>query len=180
LGEQRQVAVTFGRGWLRIKVAALEALAHDALDDRARALALLGEAATLAEPEGYVRLFVDEGTPMAKLLQAAQARGIRPDYCATLLDAFPERLEARGMRLGESAQASSLQPPASALVEPLSARELEVLRLLAAGRSNAEMARELVVEPSTVKSHLSHIYGKLGVTSRTQAVARARALQLLD
>jgi LuxR family maltose regulon positive regulatory protein len=93
------------------------------------------------------------------------AGGGSPAFLGALLAAFP-------------GQASG--PRRTGLVEPLTARELEVLRLLAAGRSNAEMAAELFVEPSTVKTHLIHLYSKLGVHSRTQAVAHARALQLLD
>ena len=95
-------------------------------------------------------------------------------FVDTLLAAFPGRpaVPVANRAGGQARQV--------ALVEPLSPRELDVLRLLAAGRSNAELARDLVVGEGTVKSHLIHIYGKLGVHSRTQAVARARALRLLD
>jgi LuxR family maltose regulon positive regulatory protein len=117
---------------------------------------------SLAEPEGYIRSFVDEGEPMAHLLRRALARGITPGYASRLLAAF-----------GES------PPAAQALVEPLTARELEVLRLVAGGLSNREIAQQLVVAVSTVKSHINHLYGKLEVKNRTQAVARAQELGLL-
>ena len=113
-----------------------------------------------------MRIFVDEGEAMARLLRCALARGIAPSYVSRLLAAF-----------GESAPAAS--PVAQALVEPLTERELEVLRLIAAGLSNQEIAHELVVALSTVKSHVNHIYGKLGVKSRTQAVVRAQELDLV-
>ena len=116
---------------------------------------------------------------MAAMLQEAKPGGIAPDYIMRLLAAFPERLEARDLRLGDAAQASSLKPLASELVEPLSAREREVLRLIASGKSNAEVAQTLVIALSTVKTHTNSIFGKLQVTSRTQAIARARDLQLL-
>ena len=126
----------------------------------------LSRALSLAEPEGYIRLFVDEGEPMVALLRQAYAGGIAPDYVATLLSA---------------AGALALAAPASAgsLLEPLTERELDVLRLLVAGLSNAAMAQELVITVGTVKRHVNSIYTKLGVTSRTQAVARAHALHLL-
>ena len=117
-----------------------------------------------------MRLFLDEGEPMLALLRQAHARGIAPGYVATLLSAFGE--------LG--ATASLLRTSrADLLVEPLSERELAVLRLLVAGLSNAAMAQELVITVGTVKRHVNSIYTKLGVTSRTQAVARAHTLQLL-
>ena len=100
---------------------------------------------------------------MARLLRRALAEGIAPSYVSKLLAAF-----------GESAQ-----PAPQALVEPLTERELEVLRLIAAGLSNREIAQELVVAVSTVKTHVNHIYGKLGVRSRIQAVAKARKLDML-
>ena len=126
----------------------------------------LARALSLAEPEGYIRMFVDEGEPIVALLHQACARGIAPDYAATLLSA-----------IGEAALAA----PASArsLLEPLTERELEVLRLLVAGLSNAAMAQELVITVGTVKRHVNSIYGKLGVNSRTQAVAHAHSLHLL-
>ena len=116
---------------------------------------------------------------MAALLQEAQTRTAMPSYVATLLAAFP-RTEGRGSR-AESAESihSVLSPQPSALVEPLTARELEILKLLADGASNGEIARQLVVSLGTVKKHTSNIFGKLQVQSRTQAVARARALKLL-
>jgi LuxR family maltose regulon positive regulatory protein len=125
----------------------------------------------LAEPEGFVRTFVDEGAPMARLLRRALAQGIAPSYVTKLMAAF-----------GESAQPA---PPAGQalddqpLIEPLTERELEVLRLIASGLSNREIAEDLVVAVSTVKSHINHIYGKLDAKSRIQAVAKARKLGLL-
>jgi LuxR family maltose regulon positive regulatory protein len=152
----------------------LRALLADAQGDREASLGSLAAAVALAEPEGVIRPFLDEGEPMAALLAdlrvAARdgrkpASGASPASLGTLLAAFG------GHEPG---------PYRTGLIEPLTERELEVLRLLASGRSNAEMAAELFVEQSTVKTHLIHLYSKLGAHSRTQAVARARALQLLD
>jgi LuxR family maltose regulon positive regulatory protein len=113
-----------------------------------------------------VRTFIEEGESMARLLRRALTEGTELEYASRLLAAFDE-----------SPQAAS--PAAQALVEPLTERELEVLRLIAGGLSNREIARELVVAVSTVKTHINHIYGKLDVKNRTQAVARARTLGLL-
>jgi LuxR family maltose regulon positive regulatory protein len=139
----------------------------------------LVRALALAAPMGYVSMFLEEGAPMAKLLQAAQTRGIAPDYVETLLAAFP-RTEGRGLRT-ESAEPtySVLSPQPSALVEPLTTRELEVLRLIADGASNDEIARRLIISLGTVKKHVANIFGKLATQSRTRAVAQARALKLL-
>jgi LuxR family maltose regulon positive regulatory protein len=174
-----------GLGWLCLQVLIVRAMLLDCRGERDAALATLGQAVVAAAPEGYIRPFVDEGAPMAALLAAARGAGGRrcPQlndaaavFLDTLLAAFPAQppvpVPAASRTGGHAATAS--------LIEPLSPRELDVLRLLAAGRSNAQMARELVVEESTVKSHLIHVYGKLGVHSRTQAVARARDLRLLD
>jgi LuxR family transcriptional regulator, maltose regulon positive regulatory protein len=169
-----QLAERHGLGWLRLRVLILRALLADAQGDREAALGSLAAALAQAEPEGVIRPFLDEGEPMAALLAGLRvavrnargpAVGVSPASLDTLLAAFPGREQGRH-RTG--------------LVEPLSERELEVLRLLAAGRSNAELAAELFVEQSTVKTHLIHLYRKLGVHSRTQTVARARALGLLD
>jgi LuxR family maltose regulon positive regulatory protein len=151
-----------------IETLALRALALHAQDDEAGALAALGRALSLAEPEGYVRVFLDEGPPMARLLHQAAARGVAPEYAGRLLAAFPDSAAAPAPRA------------AVGLVEPLSDRELEVLRLVAAGASNPEIARELVIAVNTVKKHINSLFGKLAVTSRTQAVARARGLGLIE
>ena len=149
-----------------IRILALQALAFQARNDLQRALPALEQALSLAESEGYVRTFLDEGEPMARLLRQALCEGIAPNYAARLLGAFDTEVE--------------LAPPAmDALVEPLTERELEVLRLIAAGLSNPEIAEELFIAVSTVKSHVNHIYGKLDVDNRVQAINRARSLALL-
>jgi LuxR family maltose regulon positive regulatory protein len=133
-----------------------------------RALNALQSALSLAEPAGFVRIFVDEGQPMARLLYSAAARGIAPEYTGRLLSAFPDA----------TPEAKPQQPHAE-LIEPLTDREIEVLQLIAEGLSNREVAQKLFLSLSTVKVHTSNIYGKLGVHSRTQAVAQARALGIL-
>jgi len=153
-----------------LEILVLRALAHQAQGDRTAALATLERALLLAEPEGYMRLFVDEGTPMLALLRLAQARGIVPSYVTTLLRAFGEQTRANAAL--HSARSSSL-------VEPFTQREREVLRLLLEGASNREIARHLVISVNTVKKHIYNLYSKLGVQSRAQAIVRARTLNLL-
>ena len=169
-----------GRTSRVIEILALRALAQHAQADLAGALADLREALTLAIPEGFVRMFVDEGAPMADLLYEARAHGIALHYVARLLAAFSEAqsIERRTQSDSTIGLRSTLER-SNVLVVPLTDRELEVLRLMAAGHSNTDIARALVVAVSTVKTHVNRIFGKLGATSRTQAVARARELQLL-
>jgi LuxR family maltose regulon positive regulatory protein len=161
-----QGAEQAGRMRSLIEILVLQALARRIQGDADRALSALARALALAEPEGYVRTFVDEGEALARLLHRALMRGIAPGYVGRLLAAS-----------GESAQSGATV--AQALVEGLTERETEELRLIAAGLSNREIARELVVAVSTVKSHINHIYGKLDVKNRTQAISRARTLGLL-
>jgi LuxR family maltose regulon positive regulatory protein len=164
-----------GRMGRVIEILMLQALALQAQGVSAEAFAALDQALTLAEPQGYVRTFVDEGEPLRLLLQRMKAEGRSPsmnDYMNKLLAAFatPE---------GQSAKVHpstfNLQPP----VEPLRDRELEVLSLIAEGRSNQEIADKLILGLSTVKTHVNNLFRKLDVSSRTQAIARARELGLL-
>jgi LuxR family maltose regulon positive regulatory protein len=161
-----EAAEATGRMGSVIKILVLQALALQAQGEMDQALSALERVLSLAEPQGFVRTFVDEGEPMARLLRRALTLGMAPNYVSRLLAAFGETAEP---------------PPAIAqpLIEPLSERELEVLRLIVAGLSNREIAQELVIAVSTVKSHVNHIYGKLGVKNRIQAVARAQDLGLL-
>ena len=173
-------AAAEGRVGSAIEIRALQALAHEASGDGAAAVAALAEALTLACPQGYVRVFADEGAAMRALLtrlsaarkdQRAPARDIDPDYLAGLLRAC-----------GQAGAAPPSRRAAAALpgmAEPLTDREAEVLRLLAAGRSNQRIAHELVVALDTVKKHVTHVLGKLGAANRTEAVARARQLGLI-
>jgi LuxR family maltose regulon positive regulatory protein len=157
-----------------IEILILQALAHQAHDNILAALIPLQRALTLAEPEGYVRLFVDEGPPMAQLLREAAARGILPGYTGTLLATFETEPQRHAEESPLPTSAAS-QP----LIEPLSQRELEVLRLLRTDLSGPEIARELVVALSTVRTHTKRIYGKLDVTNRRAAVKRAAELKLI-
>ncbi len=156
-----------GRIGIQIEALALQAVAYGRRGDMSNALTHLEQALRLAEPEGYIRTFADLGLPLARLLQEAESRSVMPNYVATLLTAFDAKLSVT----------VSAQP---LLPEPLTEREADVLALLAAGLTNPEIAEALVVSAGTVKKHASHIYGKLGVSSRTEAAARARELGLLD
>jgi LuxR family maltose regulon positive regulatory protein len=155
-----------------IELLALKALAFGAQGQSAQAIETLRRTLTLAEPEGYVRVLVDEGEPMEWLLQRMKDEGGRmKEYVGKLLTAFGKQPPDTDLH----PSSFSLQP----LVEPLSERELEVLRLIADGFSNAEIAQRLVIALGTVKRHINNIYGKLEVQSRTQAVARAREMGLV-
>jgi LuxR family maltose regulon positive regulatory protein len=167
-----EAALAHGRMGIQIEALALQALALWAEGDRPNALISLERALSLAEPEGYVRLFADLGLPMFRQLQEAHVRKVMPDYVARLRGAFGVDL-ALALALAGSANGA-------ALPEPLSPREVEVLRLLAAGLTNREVAAALFISPETVKKHSGGIYGKLGVSNRTEAAARARELGLLD
>ena len=158
----------------QLKGMALQSVALDAHGDKDRAAQTLVDTLALAEPGGFIRLFVDEGPSMARLLLATSARGIMPDYVGALLAAF----DAEKQQRDETSHRLS-DTPAQPLVEPLSQRELEVLRLIAQGCSNDEISARLFVALDTVKGHNRKIFGKLQVQRRTEAVARARELGLL-
>jgi LuxR family maltose regulon positive regulatory protein len=171
LGEMAEAA---GRTGDLIEILALQALALWAASKKERAVSTLGQALALAEPEGYVRTFVDEGAPMGDLLSEVleflQRDRLDPPipahYLRKLLAAL-ERDDARARLLAQR------------LPEPLSGRELEVLQHVAAGKSNRRIATELFVTEGTIKTHLNNLYRKLNARSRTQAVARGRELNLV-
>jgi LuxR family maltose regulon positive regulatory protein len=161
-----------GRTGSVIEILVLQALTFEAVGNIPSALTSLGRALTLAEPEGYFRLFVDEGPPMARLLQEGFPQGIIRDYTRRLMAAFPS---------DKLVQADSLKTKTSEFewIEPLSERELEVLQLIAEGLTNRAIADRLYLSLNTVKVHIPNIYGKLNVHSRTQAVSKARDLEIL-
>jgi LuxR family maltose regulon positive regulatory protein len=155
------------RGWQDelLKITTLESIALDTSGASDEAIQSLRTALKMAEPDGFIRNFIDEGQPMAQLLQRMKAQGGRQnEYIGRLLDAFD--LHPSSLLL-------------SPLVEPLSQRELEILQLVAQGLSNKEISNRLFLALSTVKGHNRNIYGKLQVQRRTEAVARARELGLI-
>jgi LuxR family transcriptional regulator, maltose regulon positive regulatory protein len=160
------LAMVQGRLGIQIEGLAVQALGYWQSGDRARAMTTLEHALRLAEAEGYVRLFADLGLPMVRLLQEARSRQVMPDYVQALLEASG----AGGELLGTAHPA---------VLEPLTNREQQILELIAAGLKNHEIAEALAISSETVKKHTSSIYGKLDVRGRVEAVARARALDLL-
>jgi LuxR family maltose regulon positive regulatory protein len=173
-------AASQGRTGSIIEIQALRALALAASGDHVGAVGALTEALTLARRNGYIRVLADEGAPMHALLthlpvarpdQQHVADRIDPGYLASLLRACGPAGDAPPDRRAVAA------PPG--LAEPLTDRELEVLRLIAAGKSNQRIAHDLVVALDTVKKHVTHVLGKLGAANRTEAVARARELGLI-
>ncbi len=167
------------KGWAdeRLRVLVLQAVALQAHGEQDQALHVLGDALALAEPEGFIRSFVDAGPPMARLLSAAAAMGLMQDYIGKLLAAF----EAETRQREDTAFRPPASPtaPAQPLIEPLSHREVEVLQLVAQGLSNQEISEQLFLALDTVKGHNRNIFSKLQVQRRTEAVARARELGLL-
>jgi LuxR family maltose regulon positive regulatory protein len=152
---------------LAIELLVLQALALQGKNDLSRAMEVLERALSLSQPEGYARVFLDEGEPLARLLFQAKTHRIGQTYASELLSEF------------EGAPGTEL-PPAQLLIEPLTLRELEVLKLIEAGNSNQDIADRLVISMPTVKRHISNIYAKLGVESRTQAVSVGRELRLFE
>jgi LuxR family maltose regulon positive regulatory protein len=144
----------------------LQALAFDAQGNDQHALEAIKEALLLGKQDGFIRLFVDEGRPLAKLLYKAAEAGFSPDFAGHLIVDFPDR-------------GYPDLSPSSNLIEPLSTRETEILTLIAKGLTNQEIANQLVISLRTVKWHTSNIYGKLGVKNRTEAAAQGRELGIL-
>jgi LuxR family transcriptional regulator, maltose regulon positive regulatory protein len=161
-----QVAEAEGRVKNVIEILALQALSLQMQGKTKAALLPLKRALALTEPEGYIRTFVDMGKPMQELLHRALSPGRTAGYIRKLLAAFDEAANIQNT------------PTLHHTSTPLSERELDVLRYIAAGKSNQEIAREFVVAVSTIKTHVNNIFVKLGVHSRTQAIARARKLGL--
>ena len=184
LANQHVLAEEGGRAGRLIEILGLLAIALQAQGKSSQATATLSQAIFMARPEGYKRLFLDMGRPLSELLERLTVR--RPavktahfpgQYERDLLDTFRQERAAPRNQVPDMVFPSHL--PAETSVSPLTERELDVLRLLAEGLSNKEIAGRLIVAPSTVKQHLKNIYGKLDVHSRTQAVARGRELNLL-
>jgi LuxR family maltose regulon positive regulatory protein len=149
-----------------IEILALQALIYQGIKDQEQALIVLKKALVLARPESYVRTFLDEGEPMVRLLHLARSRQIETEYVTDLLSAVKED--------------TGKTPSPQMQNEPLTAREVEVLKLIEAGYSNQELAEKLIISITTVKRHISNIYTKLGVKNRTQAVAIGKELKLLN
>jgi LuxR family maltose regulon positive regulatory protein len=173
LAQLREAAETASR---TVMILALQALALQAKGEKERATSTLAQALVLAEPEGYVRTLVDEGPSMAELLSRvleARQKG-RLDSPSRVPVHYLRKLLAALER-----DASGAELLATGLAEPLSERELEVLALIAAGKTNRRIATELFVSVGTIKTHVNNLYRKLDAHSRTQAVAKARELNLL-
>ncbi len=191
LGRLRQEAEAGKRVSSVIEIALLEALAWQEQGDMQQALAALVDALALAKPEGYIRIFVDEGAPMEALLTRAikmrpeleRLQKIAPGYIRTLLATIKqERLwrELPEERDHPIPEVNEDDEPVEPLLEPLTEREIELLRLVAAGLPNRTIAEHMVVSAGTVKVHMHNIHNKLNVHNRTEAVARARELRLLS
>ena len=165
-----------GRKGSAIEILVLQAIAYHALGDRPAALLPLQQALALAEPEGYVRLFLDEGPSMRQLLREVSAREIMPRQG---LPTYTDKLLAAFEAEKRKSEGKPDLPPAQPLIEPLSQRELKILQLIAQGLSNREIGERLFLALDTVKGHNRKTIDKLQVQSRTEAIARARELGLL-
>jgi len=150
-----------------VELLVLQSLAYQGKRDLNAAVTTLAEAVSLAQPEGYQRVFLDEGERVGKLLYLVKSKQDATGYASEILEAF-----------GPIAELAPV--PAQLLIEPLSAREIEVLKLVEAGLSNQEIASKLFISITTVKRHISNIYAKLDVKTRTQAVSFGKELGFFD
>jgi len=172
-------AQTEARDGSAIAILVLQSLVFQAQGNREIALERLERALILAEPEGFARIFIDQGDLMHSLLAEFQAV-LRQKINSAANNSSPRLLAYTGKLLAAfSRPVPAEQPESEATLEPLSERELDILRLIAGGYTNQEIAEILMIAVSTVKSHINHLYGKLGIQRRTQAVAVARDLGLL-
>lgn len=178
LNRVRPPAEAGGRKGHSIEILLLTAMAQHAQGDTRLAVNTLHAALTAAEPEGYLRTFVDAGRPVAELLYQALRRGVFPEYVTRLLAGFPEVAMIPGVPAQRPVPRNS-QDEEQLFIEPLSQRELEVLHLMAGGASNQEIAEALTIALTTAKKHVSNIIQKLGAENRVQAVAKGRSLGLL-
>jgi LuxR family maltose regulon positive regulatory protein len=177
LARLREVAEASGRPGSLVEIHMLQALAQDTRGDRSRALELLGQSWDRSpEPDGYVRIFLDEGAPMMELLRDADHQGLAGDHARRLLSI---RAAAERGAADDGEPAITRQRIVEASAEPLSERELQVLRLLDSELTGPEIARELFVSHNTMRTHTKHIFTKLQVTTRRAAVRRARELGLM-
>jgi len=158
-----------------IKIYLLKALALQAQSETAAALETLNFALSTAAAEGYARIFLDAGEPVKKILELAAIENIQPQYVSQLLAIFDGNIP----KSGEPIQPSIHMKTRGNLVDPLTERECEVLQLIATGYTNQQIADALVITLNTVKKHSTHIYSKLGVKNRTQAIASARKFKLI-
>lgn len=162
-----------------IETLVLQAMAFQAQGDYDRALTALERALSLAEPEGFTRVFINEGAPMVKLLREAIIQGIAQDYAGKLLDLLKSETRDLQKRRTAIRPSTTFVIDPSSLTEALTQREYEVMRLISAGLSNQEIAADLYLSINTIKTHTKSIYSKLNVNNRTQAVNRARELGIL-
>ena len=170
LEQMRSTAESSGAGRYLIEIMILTSLAQDALGEKERAFAMLNKALSLAEPEAFIRVFVDGGEPVRSLLCELEKRKISVPYTGKVLQSMDDQVD-----VGTTAKVGSTER----LIEPLTDREMEVLCLLATHLSSTEIADELIIAASTVRSHIKNIYSKLRVHSRTEAVEKAREIGLL-
>lgn len=159
--------------WYLINLMPIQALALKALGKEEDALSTLSHCLILAKPEGYVRAFVEKGPPMARLLQTAFRQGIEPEYITELLPAFNLHGESYESRT------PAYRFSSAKLTEPLSEREFEVLRFLNTNLSTPEIAREMILAPSTIRTHVRNIYSKLGTHGRIETIQKAKDLDLI-
>jgi LuxR family maltose regulon positive regulatory protein len=165
-----------GRYGSVVELEMLRAVAYEGLGQPALAMAAMKESLALGEPEGYMRVYLDEGTPVTNLVYRAASEGIFPEYAGRILAEFSSADVAEALRNVSDHSSDE----SDSVVEPLSDRELQVLRLLARGMSNKEIAEELYVSVRTVKFHTGNIYERLSAKNRTEAVAKARALGIIS
>jgi len=168
-----------GRWGELIELLVMQTTLLEAQGQQEEALQALSRALTLAKPGGYVRVFIDEGEPMARLLYRAAENGITPAYTGMLLAAYQQSTQELAPATIHITPASGGSEPSFSIVEPLSERETEVLICIADGLTNQEIALRLTISLTTVKTHTRNIYRKLDVNSRTQAVARGKSLGIL-